>query len=97
MGLLLGWLAYKTGGVVCSIVFHFVHNAISMLLATHGSRGDAVPSWMEWAISLDQGHWAYSDLWCTLSVGVSICLIAWIATKQPRCYESGNQVVIAIK
>jgi sodium transport system permease protein len=97
MGLLLGWLAYKTGGVVCSIVFHFVHNAISMLLATHGSRGDAVPSWMEWAISLDQGHWAYSDLWCTLSVGVSICLIAWIATKQPRCYESGNHVVIAIK
>ena len=97
MGLLLGWLAYKTGGVVCSIVFHFVHNAISMLLATHGSRGDAVPSWMEWAISLDQGHWAYSDLWCTLSVGVSICLIAWIVTKQPRCYESGNHVVIAIK
>jgi sodium transport system permease protein len=91
MGLLLGWIAYKTGGVVCSIVFHFVHNSISMLLATHGSRGDAVPSWMEWAISTDQGHWAYSDLWCTLSVGVSICLIAWLVSKQPRSHGTGNE------
>ncbi|MFN7448558.1 MAG: ABC transporter permease subunit/CPBP intramembrane protease [Pirellula sp.] len=91
MGLLLGWIAYKTGGVVCSIVFHFVHNSISMLLATHGSRGDAVPVWMEWAISTDQGHWAYSDLWCTLSVGVSICLIAWLASRQPQSPGMGNE------
>lgn len=100
MGLLLGWIAYKTGGVVCSIVFHFVHNAISMLLATHGSRGDAVPSWMEWAISVEQGRWAYSDLWCTLSVGVSICLIAWLVSKQAKvCVADshGHSKTISLK
>jgi hypothetical protein len=55
---------------------------------------------MEWAISVEQGHWAYSDLWCTLSVGVSICLIAWLVSKQAKVSVAdshGHSTTISLK
>ncbi|XZE35526.1 ABC transporter permease subunit/CPBP intramembrane protease [Pirellulaceae bacterium SH501] len=82
VGLLLGWIAYRTGGVGCTIVFHFVHNTVSMLIATCSSRGEMVPEWISWAVTIDQGAWAYTDTWNTLSVGIAISLIAWIATMR---------------
>ena len=81
IGLLLGWIAYRTGGVACTIVFHCVHNSISMLLAAHSSRNASVPQWLTWAIDSNDGQLGYTAAWCTLSVGVSITLIAWYATK----------------
>ena len=81
IGLLLGWLAYRTGGVACTIVFHCVHNSLSMLLATHSSRNASTAPWLSWFIENTDGHLGYTGVWCTLSVGVSITLIAWVATK----------------
>jgi sodium transport system permease protein len=81
MGVLLGWLAYRTSGIGCTIVFHAVHNSASMLLASHSSRGSGVSAWLSWAIEQQDGRLGYSALWCTLSVGVSITLIAWFATR----------------
>ncbi len=82
IGMLLGWLAFRTGGVACTIVFHCVHNSISMLLAAHSSRGSNVPSMMSWALESNNGQLSYSSAWCTLSVGIAITLIAWFATKK---------------
>jgi sodium transport system permease protein len=82
LGLLIGWIAYRTGGVACSIAFHCIHNSLSMLLAAHSSRGTGVPSWLTWALEQNDERIAYSNTWCTLSVGVSIALIAWFATKK---------------
>ncbi len=82
IGMLLGWLAFRTGGVACTIVFHCVHNSISMLLAAHSSRGSSVPSMLSWALESNNGQLAYSSAWCTLSVGIAITLIAWFATKK---------------
>ena len=82
IGMLLGWLAFRTGGVACTIVFHCVHNSISMLLAAHSSRGSSVPSMLSWALESNNGQIAYSSAWCTLSVGIAITLIAWFATKK---------------
>lgn len=82
LGLLIGWLAYRTGGVGCSIAFHCIHNSLSMLLAAHSSRGTGVPYWLTWALEINDGRIAYTSTWCTLSVGVSIALIAWFATKK---------------
>lgn len=81
IGLLLGWLAFRTGGVVCTIVFHCVHNSISMLLASYSSRGSTAPQWLSWAIESSNGQLAYTGTWCTLSVGVAITLIAWFASQ----------------
>ncbi len=82
IGMLLGWLAFRTGGVACTIVFHCVHNSISMLLAAHSSRGSSVPSMLSWALESNNGQLSYSSAWCTLSVGIAITLIAWFATKK---------------
>ena len=81
IGLLLGWLAYRTGGVACTIVFHCVHNSLSMLLAAHSSRNANTAPWLSWFIENTDGHLGYTSVWCTISVGVSITLIAWVATK----------------
>jgi len=85
IGMLLGWLAFRTGGVACTIVFHCVHNCISMLLAAHSSRGSSVPSMLSWALESNDGQLSYSSAWCTLSVGIAITLIAWFATKKSTC------------
>jgi sodium transport system permease protein len=81
MGLLLGWIAFKTGGVLCTIFFHVVHNSISMILASLSSNQVAIPAAITWAIEYQDGRLCYSDAWATLSVGVSITLIAWLATR----------------
>ncbi len=85
IGMLLGWLAFRTGGVACTIVFHCVHNSISMLLAANSSRGSSAPSMLSWALESNNGQLAYSSSWCTLSVGIAITLIAWFATKKSTC------------
>ena len=97
IGLLLGWLAYRTGGVACTMVFHCVHNSISMLLAAHSSRNASIPQWLTWAIENKDGHIGYTNAWCTLSVGVSFTLIAWYATKSsnPKRLESTVPKAIA--
>ena len=81
IGLLLGWLAYRTGGVACTTVFHCVHNSISMLIAIHSSRGSGIPQWLSWAIEKNNDQISYSGTWCTLSVGIAITLVAWFATR----------------
>jgi sodium transport system permease protein len=93
MGLLLGWLAARSGSVLTTVVFHFVHNSVSMLFATNGSRGNTVPDWMSWAVTIDGGRWAYTDVWSTMSIGVAISLIALIvmqSRKGPKDSASTN-------
>lgn len=82
MGLLLGWIAYRTGGIACTIAFHLLHNSISMALAAQSSRGGEAPQWLFWAIENNDGRLGYSSLWCTFSVGLSIILVAWIAIRK---------------
>jgi sodium transport system permease protein len=94
MGVLLGWLAFRTGGVMCTILFHAVHNSISMLLATQSSRGNGVSAWLSWAIELQDGRLAYSSMWCTLSVGVAITLIAWFATRKTNVYVNCKMAIL---
>jgi len=84
MGVLIGWLAYRTGGVACTIVFHATHNSISMSLASHSSRGNGVTQGISWAIEQSDGHLTYSNLWCILSAGIAVLLIAWFSACRER-------------
>ena len=90
IGLLLGWLAFRTGGVICTIAFHCIHNSISMLLGSQSSRGGSAPQWLSWAIESHNGQLAYTGTWCTLSVGVAIALIAWFASKKSMAVSLQN-------
>jgi sodium transport system permease protein len=81
MGVMIGWIAYQSGGVASTIAFHATHNSISMILASCSSRGIHSPHWLSWAIEHSDGHLAYTSTWFTLSVGIAITLIAWFATR----------------
>ena len=91
MGLVLGWLAYRTGGVACTIVFHVVHNSISMLLAASSHNKQPIPQFLSWALEIDDGRLCYSAAWSTLSVGVAISLVAWLATRNNKDRRSNAQ------
>lgn len=81
MGLLLGWIAARSGSVLTAILFHLFHNALSITLATNGRQGHMPPDWLSWAIAHDANAWSYTEVWCTLSVGVSISLVAFLAMR----------------
>ena len=81
MGLLLGWIASRTGSVLTAILFHLVHNSLSLSLSIFGKQGIQSPEWLGWAVSHESGLWIYTEVWSTLSVGVAISLIAFIATR----------------
>jgi sodium transport system permease protein len=81
MGILIGWLAYRTGGVGCTIAYHCVHNSISMLMAANSSRGNSVPQWLTWAVSNSDSHWSYTPTWFAISVGLAIGLVVWFAMR----------------
>ena len=81
MGLLLGWIAARSGSVLTTILFHLFHNSLSLSLSINGRRGNQPPDWLSWAVSYDAGVWSYTEIWSTLSVGVSISLIAFLATR----------------
>ena len=81
MGVMIGWIAYQSGGVASTIAFHATHNSISMILASCSSRGINSPHCLSWAIEHSDGHWAYTSTWYALSVGIAIALIAWFATR----------------
>jgi sodium transport system permease protein len=81
MGVMIGWIAYRSGGVACTIAFHATHNSISMMLAWYSNRGLNSPHYLSWAIEHSDGHLAYTSTWSALSAGIAITLIAWFATR----------------
>jgi sodium transport system permease protein len=91
MGLVLGWLAYKTGGVACTIAFHVAHNSISMLLAASSHNKQPIPQFLSWALEINDGRLCYSVAWSTLSVGVAISLVAWMATRNIKDRRTNAQ------
>lgn len=94
MGVMIGWIAYQSGGVACTIAFHVTHNSISMLLASYSSRGVNSPHWLSWAIEQSDGHLAYTTTWRILSVGIAITLIAWFATRESVLSKRRKSVVL---
>ena len=90
IGLLLGWIAYRSGGVGCTIAYHCVHNSLSMLIAAHSSRGGVVPQWLSWAIHKNNGQLSYTASWCALSVLTAIVLCIWFAIRTSTKNATGN-------
>ncbi len=51
MGCILGIIAWRSGGVLCGIVVHMTHNALTMTLARLNNPENSIPSWCSWAIT----------------------------------------------
>lgn len=83
MGVLLGYLAYRSGGVLTSIAFHAVHNALSMSLARLQSHSEALPGYLSPIFTPTEDGIAYSTSWILLGSCVTLLAFLWFYRRQP--------------
>ncbi len=82
MGLVIGVIAWRSGGVVCGIAFHVTHNALTMWLARAAKQPDGIPSWLQWAFTSVEGGWDYSASWSAVSMLLAVVGLAWFFARE---------------
>ncbi len=93
MGLILGFIAWRSGGVVCSIITHMTHNGLTMIVSRLGKHPDDVPSVCNWVFqSTAEGELAYSSTWTMLSLAIAVAGLAWFFMRPDR---GGKSEVVA--
>jgi sodium transport system permease protein len=85
MGLILGVVAWRTGGVLGCIVLHMTHNALTMVVARAGKQADLIPSSFNWVFeqTLDGGI-AYTNAWTIVSMIISSLILAALVFNKPE-------------
>jgi sodium transport system permease protein len=82
MGLVLGLIAWRTGGVLCGIVLHMTHNSLTMIVSRAGKSPGSVPSQLDWILQgTADGGLGYSDLWVVISIVISAMCLAWFCLR----------------
>jgi sodium transport system permease protein len=76
MGLILGLIAWRTGGAMCSILVHVVNNSLSIAIGWFPANEHILPSALQFFISAGTDGWSYQAAWKTISVGLTIALLA---------------------
>ncbi len=82
MGLVIGIIAWRSGGVLCGIAFHVTHNALTMWLSRAASSSDGIPNWLVWAFQPVEGGWDYSPSWTACSLFLAVIAFAWFFAKE---------------
>jgi sodium transport system permease protein len=77
MGLIIGWVAYRTGSVFPGIVIHFVHNALLNTVLYYKDQLSFLGAGFD-----DQTH--LPVLWLTIASGLVITggLLVWLSSKK---------------
>ncbi len=86
MGLLLGWIALRTGSVLPGILIHFTNNALSVSLARI-----AESQWEGASIFLttaEAGEASYQPMWIVVSMAIAITCLLFFGTQQPVIDEA---------
>jgi sodium transport system permease protein len=86
VGLLFGWIAWRTGGIACTILMHAIHNGLTLFLAKC-SRQDTTAPWMDWFVQFENGGFQYEAAWTTISIAISVVCM-WLIYQQ-----SGNEIL----
>ncbi len=85
MGLVLGLIAWRTGGVICGIVLHMTHNALTMTIARAGKSPASLPKPLDWILqSTTDGGLGYSDVWVVVSILISALCLGWFCFRPVR-------------
>ncbi|MCA9194535.1 MAG: CPBP family intramembrane metalloprotease [Planctomycetales bacterium] len=74
MGLFLGLIAWRTGGVICTIVVHLINNTLSVSMAWMAMNHFEPPAALSWAVYSQDSSWTYTPTWSTLSVLLALTL-----------------------
>jgi ABC-2 type transport system permease protein/sodium transport system permease protein len=78
LGLVLGWIAYRTGSVIPGMVMHFVHNALLELVAHYHKRLDFLGGTMR-----ADYHLPTSWLMIATSIAIIGLVVVWLGTRKP--------------
>lgn len=91
MGLLLGWIALRTGSVLPGILIHFTNNALSVSL-----ERIAQSSWEGSVLFLTQSETgtAYQPIWIISSIGIAITCMLYFGTLRPAFDESERDLIL---
>ena len=85
MGLLLGWIALRTGSVLPGILIHLTNNTLSVSLERIANS-----SWQgaEWFLRISDGGPEYHPMWIATSLGLALTCLMYFATIENRHDES---------
>jgi sodium transport system permease protein len=72
MGLLLGWIAWRTGSVVPTILIHAINNSLSVSLPSIAEMDFPGKSFM---FEMTGDQFAYQPMWCLMCVTFSIAIL----------------------
>ena len=84
MGLMLGLIAWRTGGVVCCICVHVINNVLSIGLAWFPANQYQLPPSLNWCLRTESDAWLYQPQWQTISVGIALVMIAVLFRRSPE-------------
>jgi len=79
LGLILGWIAYRTGSVIPGMVMHFVHNGLLELVAHYHDRLEFLGQGLE-----NQSHLPPSWLLTATAIALLGAAILWFASPPRR-------------
>ncbi len=85
MGILLGWVALRTGSVLPGILIHFTNNALSVSMERIASS-----QWGGASLFLTNAESgpAYQPMWIVVSIGVAVTCLLYFGSIRPRIDES---------
>lgn len=85
MGVLLGWIALRTGSVLPGILIHFTNNALSVSMERiASSRWDGASLFL----TTSEAGPAYQPMWIVVSIGVAVTCLLYFASIRPKVDES---------
>jgi len=83
MGLMLGVIAWRTGGVICCICVHVINNVLSIGLAWMPANHYDLPPSLSWCLRVEADAWVYQPQWQTISVGIALVMVALLFLRSP--------------
>ncbi|MCG8651302.1 MAG: ABC transporter permease subunit [Pirellulales bacterium] len=84
MGVLLGWVALRTGSVLPGILIHFTNNALSVSMERiASSRWEGASLFL----TTSESGPAYQPMWIVVSIGVAVTCLLYFASVRPRVEE----------
>lgn len=88
MGLILGFIAWRTGGVICTIIVHAISNSLTLAMAWCGKHERAVPDFLGWIFEASADGWNYQPSWYFTSIVLSIALLIILFSRSHRTERS---------
>lgn len=88
MGLMLGLIAWRTGGVICTILVHAINNTLSLTMAWCAARHTELPAALQWAVNADGESWSYNPEWIAISVFMTLALLVVLFRRNSHTQQS---------